>query len=89
MKTMLITVFDIKGTVHFEFISQGRRVSKAYYVEKLNQVHEAVCRKRPELLPNDWILVHDNYHAHRAPSVEQFLAQSLITEMEHPQFSCE
>jgi hypothetical protein len=35
MKTVLITFFDIKGTVHFEFIPQGQRVNKAYYVEIL------------------------------------------------------
>jgi len=31
MKTMLITFFDIKGIVHFEFIPQGQIVNKAYY----------------------------------------------------------
>jgi hypothetical protein len=29
--------------------------------------------QRPELLPNDWILHHDNAPAHRVLSVKQFL----------------
>jgi histone-lysine N-methyltransferase SETMAR len=43
-----------------------------------------VQRKRPELWPNNWIPHHDNASAHKALSVVQFLAQKLITEMEHP-----
>jgi transposase len=38
-------------------------------------------------LPNDWILRHDNAPAHKAISVKQFLAQELITEMEHSSYS--
>jgi hypothetical protein len=60
MKTMLITFFDFKGTVHFEFIPQGQTVNQACYMEKLIQLHEVVHRKRPELCPNNWILHHDN-----------------------------
>jgi hypothetical protein len=40
-----------------------------------------------ELRPSDWILHHDNVPAHKAPTVKQFLAQKLITEMEHPPYS--
>jgi hypothetical protein len=43
--------------------------------------------KRPELRPDVWILHHDNAPAHKALSVEQFLAQKSITEMEHPLYS--
>jgi hypothetical protein len=56
MKTMVI---NFKGTVYFEFIQQGLRVNQTYYVETVKQLHEAVCRKKPELWP-DWILHHDN-----------------------------
>jgi len=68
MKTMIITFFDTKGTVHFEFIPKGQTVGQAYYVEILKQLHEVVHRKRPELQPNDWILHHDNAPAHKVLS---------------------
>jgi hypothetical protein len=49
MKTMLITFFDVKGTVHFEFIQLGPTVNKAYYLEILKRLRQALRRKRPEL----------------------------------------
>jgi hypothetical protein len=56
MKTMLITFFDIKDVVHFEFITQGQTINQAFYVEILKWLLEAVRRKRPGLWPIDWIL---------------------------------
>jgi hypothetical protein len=47
-KIMLITFFDINGTVHLEFIPQGQTVNQAAYGDILKQFCEAVCRKRPE-----------------------------------------
>jgi hypothetical protein len=45
MKTVLITFFDIKGIVRFEFIPQGLTFNQAYYVEIFKQLHETVRRK--------------------------------------------
>jgi hypothetical protein len=53
-------------------------------VVQLNLVKETVmCRKRPEPWPIDQILHHDIASAHSVLSVKQFLAQKLITEVEH------
>jgi hypothetical protein len=87
MKAMLVTFFDIKGIVHFEFIPQGQTVNQAYYIETLKRSREAVYRKSPELWASDWILQHHNARAHKALSVKQFLAQTSTTEMEHLSFS--
>jgi transposase len=84
---MIISFFDIKGIVHFEFIPECQTVNQAYCVEILKRLREAVRRKRPELWPNDWILHYDNAPAHKALSVKKFLAQKSITEMEHPPYS--
>jgi hypothetical protein len=42
MKTMLISLFNIKGTIHFELIPQAQMFKQAYYVEILKQLCEAV-----------------------------------------------
>jgi hypothetical protein len=75
---MIITFLDIKGIVHFEFITQGQTVNQVY-VEIPKQLCEAVYRKRPELWPNNWICHHDNALA----QLKQFLAQKPITELEY------
>jgi hypothetical protein len=73
MKKVLIAFFDIKVSVHFEFIPQGQTVNQAYYVEILKRLHEAVRRKIPKLGPSDWILHHDYAPANKA----QFLPQKI------------
>jgi hypothetical protein len=45
MKTMLITFFDMKGIVHFEFIPKCEAVNQVYFVEILKWLHEAVHKK--------------------------------------------
>jgi hypothetical protein len=66
MKTMSITLFDIKNISHFEFIPQGQTLHKVYNMETLKRLREAVSRKIPEPWPNDWILHQDNAPDHKA-----------------------
>ena len=33
VKTMVLTFFDIRGTVHYEFVPSGQTVNEVYYVE--------------------------------------------------------
>jgi hypothetical protein len=68
---LVITFFDIKGIVHFEFIPQGQIINQAYYVELLKWLHEAVHRKRPELRSYDWTFQHENAPPHKALPVCQ------------------
>jgi hypothetical protein len=61
MKMMLITFFDIKDIIHFEFIPQGHIFNQACCVEIWKWLYE--------LWPIDWILHQDNAPAHKALSL--------------------
>jgi hypothetical protein len=76
MKITLITFFNIKGIVHFEFILQGQTINRTYCVEILKWLHEAVLRKRPELWTR-WIHHYDNAPARNVLSAKQLMAQKI------------
>jgi len=84
----LLTFFDIRGIVHYEFVPTGQTVNQVYYLEVLERLHDKVRRKEPKLFANkSWILHHDNAPARTALSVREFLATKQITVLEHPAYS--
>jgi len=88
VKTMLVTFFDIRGIVHYEFVPTGQTVNQVYHLEVLERLCEKVRRKRPKLFDNNsWILDHYNAPAHAVLSVMEFLATKQITVLEHPTYS--
>ena len=45
VKKMLLTFFDIRGIVHYEFVATGQTVKHVYYLEVLERLLEKVRRK--------------------------------------------
>jgi len=45
VKTMLLTFFDARGIVHYEFVPTGQTVNQVYYLEVLDRLREKVRRK--------------------------------------------
>jgi len=87
MKTMLITLFNIKGIVQSEIISYNQTVNQAYYMKYWSSYVNNVCKKGPELWLNSWIIHHYNAPAHKAFSFKQFLTPTVITEIEYSPYS--
>jgi len=80
--------FDVRGIMHWEFISPGQTVNQEFYLEVLRRLRENVRRKHPELWRlGDWFLRHDNAPAHTALSVTRYLACLGWTFVPHPSYS--
>ncbi|UYV64539.1 hypothetical protein LAZ67_3001141 [Cordylochernes scorpioides] len=85
LKCLLITFFDVKGLVHFEFVSEGQTINQHYYIDVLKRLREAVRQKRPEKWHRkNWLLHHDNARPHTAVTVRLYLAKHGIALLPQP-----
>ena len=85
---MFITFFDVRGTVHSEFLPQGQTINQQVYNEILRLLFLSVREKRRELWQDkSWVLHHDSAPTHNALSIQQFLAEKNIAVLEEPPYS--
>lgn len=88
MKCMLITFFDAKGLLHYEFVPEGETVNQKYYMEVLQRLFAKVRRKRSVIWKSkDVLLLHDNARPHVALSVKDFLVRQGVSVLLHPPYS--
>jgi hypothetical protein len=56
---------DSEGVVQHEFLPQGKRVTRQYYLEVMKHLHEAIRKKKPDASrSNRWMLHADNAPAY-------------------------
>ena len=73
--------------VHYEFLPQGRTVTKEYHVEVMRWLREAIRQKRTELWKRQsWILHYDKAPAHLLMIMCEFLAKNKTVIMPHPPY---
>ncbi|UYV84537.1 hypothetical protein LAZ67_X002498 [Cordylochernes scorpioides] len=90
VKFLLTGFFDCRSVVHHEFLPQGRRVNKEYYLQVMRNLREAIRQKRPDLWKNkNWLLHHHNAPAHTSLLVRDFLAKTNTLMMPQPPYSPE
>ena len=70
---MLTVLFDSRWVVYHKYEPQGQNINKEYYLEVLRRLHDAVRRKRLDLLTvGTWQLHHDNASAHSSQLIQTF-----------------
>ena len=88
VKVMLITFFNQKSMVHYEFVPEGETVNQHFYQQVLICLHNRVQHSKWELWSDkSWLLHYDNAPAHNAISVRQLLVKKQITALDYPPYS--
>ena len=88
VKVMLITFFDCKGIIHYEYVPNGQTVNKEFYLEVMKRLRHAVLRKRPQMWKDrSWTFHHDNAPAHTAMVVTEFFAKNGMVVIPQPPYS--
>ncbi|UYV77052.1 hypothetical protein LAZ67_14003037 [Cordylochernes scorpioides] len=87
LKCLLITFFNVKGLVHYEFLPEGQTINQHYYIDVLPRLRKAVPQKRPEKWhQKNWLLHHGNSRPHTALTVQLFLAKNGIALLLQPPY---
>jgi hypothetical protein len=74
----------MEGIVHYQYVPQDQTVNQQFYLQVLKRLRLSVSRKRPQ----KWVaLHHDNAPAHRAHSIQVFLASHGIPVVQQPPYS--
>ncbi|UYV67222.1 hypothetical protein LAZ67_4004429 [Cordylochernes scorpioides] len=88
LKCLLITLFDVKGLVNYEFVPEGQTINQHYYLDVLRSLREAVRQKRPEKWPKkNCVLHHYNARPHTAVTVQLYSAKHGIALLPQPPYS--
>ncbi len=80
---MLILFFDEQGMVFRHWVPQGQGVNGRLYWMVMEQLREAMRRRRAQHR-HSWALLHDNALAHHADCVQNFLQAAAIPQIPHP-----
>jgi histone-lysine N-methyltransferase SETMAR len=86
-KQMVLAFFDNKGVVYTNHVPRGVKVNAEYVISALKSFLKALRKKRPDLVPGEWMLHWDNAPVHTAQKVQQFLAKKNIQVLPHPPYS--
>ncbi|UYV70528.1 HLA-DRB1 [Cordylochernes scorpioides] len=88
LKCLLITLFDVKGLVHYEFVPRCQTINQHYYLDVLRRLRQPVRQKRLEKWhQKNWLLHHDNARPHTAVTVQLYLAKHGIALLPQPPYS--
>ena len=86
-KVMLTFFFDYRGPLLVEFLGQGMTINAARYCSTLDALKAKIKSKRPGLLTQGVILLHDNARPHLARTTVATMAKFRWEILKHPPYS--
>lgn len=87
LKVMASVFFDCKGVLLTDFLPRGSTINAAGYVSTLKKLKDRIKRKRPGLLSDGVLLLHDNARPHTANVTTQVLGKWRWEVLPHPPYS--
>ena len=84
---MLTVFFDIRGPILVEFLEHRKTINSDVYCATLCSLCMSIKSKRPGLLTEGMILLHDNARPHVSRVTQSVLAKFKWEQFEHPPYS--
>ena len=76
---------DSQGTVHKEFIPEGKTINAEFYKGVMDRLLKCIQRVCPAAFcSQDFFLLHDNAPAHTVANVCKFFIPKNVTTLYHP-----
>ena len=79
--------FDCKGPLLVDFLERGATINAKRYADTLQKLRHAIKSKRPGMLADGIILLHDNARPHTANLVRDKLQRFGWKTLQHPPYS--
>ncbi|GBN22449.1 Histone-lysine N-methyltransferase SETMAR [Araneus ventricosus] len=79
--------FDCRGPLLIDFLHQGSTINSTQYCSTLTKLRKAIKSKRPGLLTQQVILLHDNARPHVSRETQTTLQNFRWEVLEHPPYS--
>lgn len=86
-KIMASVFWDHKGPLLVDFLERGNTVNAEQYCKTLDRLRQAIRKKRPGLLSDGIILLHDNATPHTASCTRHWLDRYNWEVLDHPSYS--
>ena len=83
-KVMASIFWDKNGIIHVDFLPRGVNINSEYYCKVLQDVHNALKKKRPGAITKGVLFLQDNARPHTAHRTLQDLGWELLP---HPLYS--
>jgi histone-lysine N-methyltransferase SETMAR len=88
MQKVMATVFwDASGVLLVDFLPHGQTITAARYIVTLKKLKRAIRRKRPGLVDDQILLLHDNARPHSALRTVEAIQKFGWSVLPHPPYS--